>query len=100
MGWFASHLPCSSSPPVLPVSVSVSATEPVSGLTSAETERKKEKRWEEGWEGVAVLAEMALRGGGKRREVKKLSSWSDYRLSQYDLPANPLQPTGPENKKQ
>ena len=57
------------SPPVLPVSVS--ATDPVSLLTSAEKQSEKHrKKRREGGNGVeVVVVEIVLRGGGRRREA-------------------------------
>ena len=58
------------SPPVLPVSVSVSASDPVSLITSAEKGGKKTQKkngGRKGGRGVEVLAEMVLRGGEEKR---------------------------------
>ena len=60
------------SPPVLPVSVSVSASDPVSLITSAEKGGKKtqkKKRREEGWERGGGVGRDGAEGW--RREEKK-----------------------------
>lgn len=61
------------SPPVLPVSVSVSATDPVSLLTSAEKEREKKQKkgGRKGGKGVEVLADGAKGWREKRREERR-----------------------------
>ena len=74
------------SPPVLPVSVSVSATDPVSLLTSAGRERTQKKRREEGWERGGGVGRDGAEGWReeKRREEKRRGSLAASALSQYD----------------
>lgn len=78
-------------PPVLPVSVSASASDPVSLLTSAEKESEKHRKKggrEEGWErGGGVGRDGAEGWRDERREEKKLASQT---ISVRDSAACPL----------